>query len=212
MNYQKNYLLVSILGFFVGLLLLPVLNNIKLPFWELNFASASAIILGCIILFNFAIWLAFLICERIQVFPQLVKFGAVGSLNTLLDLGILNLLIYFSSIAAGYWYSLFKAISFIAANINSYFWNKHWTFGSRNTANIREFSQFLIVSLIGFGINVSIASFVVNGIGPLKNISPERWANIGALLATIISLIWNFIGYKFFVFKKSLTNSKTLAN
>ncbi|PIP92113.1 hypothetical protein COW77_01700, partial [Candidatus Wolfebacteria bacterium CG18_big_fil_WC_8_21_14_2_50_39_7] len=86
--------------------------------------------------------------------------------------------------------------------INSYFWNKHWTFGVSDSANIKEFSQFMAVSLVGFAINVGAASLLVNFIGSPESISPERWANIGALSATIISLVWNFVGYKFIVFKR----------
>jgi putative flippase GtrA len=199
---KKDYFAISIIGFLFGLLLLPVLNNIKLPFFAVNFKSAFLIIIGFIIFANLALWFAFLLSRFIPIFLQVAKFAAVGGLNTLLDLGVLNVLILISGVAAGYWYPVFKGISFVVANINSYFWNKHWTFGVSDSANIKEFSQFLIVSIVGFGINVSIASLVVNIIGAPENISLERWANIGALSATIISLVWNFIGYKFFVFKK----------
>ena len=33
-------------------------------------------------------------------------------------------------------------------------------------------------------------------------VTPEQLANLGAAVATVISLVWNFIGYKIFVFKK----------
>lgn len=199
---RKDYFLVSVIGFFFGLLLLPVLNNIRLPFVTINFGSAILIVVAFTLFANFALWVASLLGRRLPLLLQFAKFGAIGALNTLLDLGILNVLIFISGIAAGYWYSLFKAASFIIANVNSYFWNKYWTFGASEKASVKEFSRFVAVSLIGFGINVGTASLLVNVIGPLAGISPERWANIGALAAVVISLIWNFIGYKFFVFKK----------
>jgi len=43
---------------------------------------------------------------------------------------------------------------------------------------------------------------VVNVIGAPTGIADKTWANIGGLTASIIVLSWNFIGYKFFVFKK----------
>jgi putative flippase GtrA len=199
---KKDYFLISIIGFFTGLFFLPVLNNVKLPFLELNFGNAVLVILAVMIFANLALAIFSLIARIIPVFLQLAKFAAVGALNTLLDLGVLNGLIFLSGIAAGSWYSAFKGTSFIIANINSYFWNKYWTFGSSEKANIKEFGQFFIVSLIGLGINIAIASLVVNVIGPQGGISPERWANVGALAATIVSLFWNFIGYKLIVFKK----------
>lgn len=199
---KKDYFLVSIIGFFFGLLLLPVLKNIQLLFLELTFGKAVFIIIGFAVFAVFALWIASLLGRLSPTVFQFAKFVAVGGLNTLLDLGILNTLIFFSGIAAGWWYSIFKGISFAIAVINSYFWNKHWTFGVSKTASVKEFSQFFIVSIIGFGANLGIASLVVNFIGAPGNFSPERWANIGAILATIASLIWNFVGYKFFVFKK----------
>ncbi len=199
---KKDYFVVAIIGSLVGLLALPILNNVKISLFRLNFGSGFLIVVGVMVLAVFALWFVSLLSRRLPVLLQFAKFAAVGALNTLLDLGVLNLLIFFSGIALGYWYSLFKAVSFIIASINSYLWNKYWTFGVSGAVNVREFGQFFIVTLIGFGINVSVASIVVNVVGPVAGISENLWANIGALSATVISLLWNFIGYKFIVFKR----------
>lgn len=138
------------------------------------------------------------------VLRQAVKFVLVGGLNTVIDFGVLNLLIFTTSIASGFGYAAFKGISFVAAVINSYFLNKFWTFKSAGNSG-KEFSQFFLVSLIGFGINVGVASLVVNAIANpfgFSGISDKIWANVGALAATFCAMAWNFIGYKFIVFKK----------
>jgi putative flippase GtrA len=49
---------------------------------------------------------------------------------------------------------------------------------------------------------VAIASFIVNVIGPQFGISSLIWANIGKIGGIIGAFIWNFLGYKFIVFKK----------
>lgn len=201
-NHKKDYFVVSLIGLAFGLLLLPVLGNIKLPFLRVNIASAFFITLFFILFANFALWVAFLIGRRIPVMLQFAKFGAVGAFSTLFDFGILNILISTVGIATGVGYSLFKAISFICANVASYFLNRYWTFGIQRSANVKEFGQFFIVSVIGFILNVAIASFVVNFLTPPAIFTPERWANLGAFLATLVALIWNFLGYKFIVFKK----------
>jgi len=49
---------------------------------------------------------------------------------------------------------------------------------------------------------VAIASLVVNFIGLQFGISLEVWATVGVVIATFFSMSWNFLGYKFIVFKK----------
>ena len=140
---------------------------------------------------------ALLFKEKLLILYQFAKFFLVGGMNTLVDLGILNLLIFVSEISSGLWYSVFKGFSFLVATINSYLWNKLWTFKTGKGA----FSQFLVVSFIGLLINVGIASLVVNSIGIQFGLSAAAWASIGALAGSVVGLIWNFLGYKFIVFK-----------
>jgi len=154
------------------------------------------------------------------IIRQAIKFVLVGILNTLVDLAVLNILILASGISAGFGYSVFKGISFTVAVINSYFLNKFWTFkageGEGRTkkpfgaAQGREFAQFFTVSLIGFGINVGVASLVVNAVGPQFGIAPKIWANIGAICATLVGMSWNFLGYKFIVFKDKYAKSGSI--
>lgn len=141
--------------------------------------------------------------ERFIGIFQFFKFALVGSLNTFIDFGVLNLLMWLSQIVAGWEYSVFKAISFTSATFNSYLWNKFWTFKKRETkVGAREFSHFYLATGIGFLINVGVASLVVNVIGPQFGISPLIWANVGAFVAVLCACIWNFSAYKFIIFKK----------
>ncbi|MCX6702880.1 MAG: GtrA family protein [Candidatus Wolfebacteria bacterium] len=198
---KKDYKYISIIGFLMGLLSLPVLSNIKLAFLEVNLVNSVVIVAGLTIFANIALWFSALVSHWIKIFLQIAKFCATGGLNTLLNLGVLNALIALTGYAAGVWYAVFYAIAFITANINSYIWNRYWTFGAKDTANAKEFGEFFVVSLVGLGLSVATAAFVVNVIGAPAGISLERWANVGALSATAISLVWNFVGYKFIVFK-----------
>ena len=134
---------------------------------------------------------------------QLYKFVLAGSLNTFIDIGILSLLMYVFGIYAGLGFSLFKAISFIAATTNSYLWNKFWTFRKPKAVKPeKEFFQFFIISVFGFAINLGTASVIVNAIGPQFSFSLAAWGIIGGIAAAFAGLTWNFLGYKFIVFKK----------
>jgi len=149
------------------------------------------------------LYITSLLGKKFPVIFQAGKFVTVGISNTLIDWGVLNLQILLTGITAGLFYPVFKGVSFLVAIINSFLWNKFWTFKKGETEKTgTEFLQFLIISAVGFGINVGIASLVVNLIGPQAGISPKVWATVGALIATMFSMIWNFLGYKFIVFKR----------
>lgn len=201
MATKKDFSLVAIIGACFAIFSVPILKNIGL-ISSVNvfavFVAALAVALCAVI----ALWLAALIARRIPVIFQVAKFAAVGAFNTFLDWGILNLLIALSGVAAGIWFSVFKGCSFLVANSGSYFWNKYWTFQNKDRASVGEFGKFFLVSVIGAVINIGVASLIVNGIDPLWSLSAPQWANVGAALATVVSLVWNFVGYKFLVFIK----------
>lgn len=187
-----------IIGLCIGVFFFIVLRNIEIKFpysWILIIAFPPLSLLG--------MYIVSILGKRFLIIYQVGKFALVGALNTFIDLGILNILIWISGIAIGIWYSIFKGTSFLIATVNSYFWNKYWTFGkTKEGSGPAEFSKFLVTVTIGFGLNVGIASLVVNIIGPQFGISAKAWASVGAFTASLFAWVWNFIGSKFFVFKK----------
>lgn len=134
------------------------------------------------------------------ILGQFGKFAAVGTLNTLLDFGVLNVLILVTGIAVGWLFSLFKVLSFLVAVTNSYFWNKFWTFQNRQPMIAREYLRFFIFTIASVILNVGIASLIVNVIGAPSGFNVKTWANIGALFGTFVAFMWNFVVYKKFVF------------
>lgn len=206
---KKDYVLGILAGLLIGFLALPVLKTVK-PALFAELAAATPVFF--LIATPLGLMVFYYLSKRASVLWQIGKFGAIGVLNTLVDWGILTLFIlifrkYFHIeskdvfIMELTFYSLYKAISFIVANINSYCWNKYWTFSSgvlRKTKS--EYLQFLAVSVVGFAINVSIASYVFNYIRPPGGLNFDQWGIIGAAAGTAVGLVWNFIGYKFIVF------------
>ncbi|MBU2635291.1 bifunctional glycosyltransferase family 2/GtrA family protein [Patescibacteria group bacterium] len=169
--------------------------------WKIHLGLLLAVIVP--IAAAICLYITSLLGKKVPVVFQAGKFVTVGISNTLIDWGVLNLQILLTGITAGLFYPVFKGVSFLIAIINSFLWNKFWTFKKGETEKAgTEFLQFLIVSGIGLGINVGIASLAVNVIGPQAGISPKIWATVGALIATMFSMVWNFLGYKFIVFKK----------
>jgi putative flippase GtrA len=138
---------------------------------------------------------------------QFSKFIIVGGVNTGIDFLILNILMYVTSINSGPMLFLLNCISFSVAVVNSYYMNKRWTFkeaaaGIEDKNATLQFSQFFIVSVIGIVINGTILTGITTLIPAPFGIGDQLWANVAKLFATGASLVWNFIGYKLFVFKK----------
>jgi len=149
------------------------------------------------------LWIGWLLGKKFLWIFQAAKFFLIGVLATLVDLAVLNLLIWISGIPSGLFFSLFKGISFLVAMVGKYFGVKFWTFEKTDTASVKtEFGKFLTVSLGGLLINVVAASFIVNTIGSQFGIEEKVWANLGAILAAFVAFVWNFFGSKFIVFKK----------
>lgn len=132
---------------------------------------------------------------------RLIRFSFVGVFNTLLDLGILNLLIYLFNVATPLTFSICKGISFSLAIINSYFMNKYFTFIKKEKSR-KEFYSFVLVSIIGLFINIVVSSilFYLIGLYP-QPISIHVIATLSAIIGAIFSMIINYIGYSYFVFK-----------
>ncbi len=161
-----------------------------------------------------------------RTFKQVLKFIVVGVLNTVVDLAVLNLLIWITDTGrTGWQYTLFKAISFTVAVINSYYFNRIWVFRGEETKRVgTEFTKFIVISVVGAFINVGVATLVVTFeegmvgfIHMIPLISPTYdwfvttlqgftspdfavWPTVAALFGTLAGLVWNFLGYKFLVF------------
>jgi len=214
-TWRKTDLISAlIIGEMVAWLAFTILKTLELDFWTWGLYLGlpplpnfwcGGLFLAVIVPIAAAIslYITYVLGKKVPVIFQAGKFATVGISNTLIDWGALNLQILLTGITAGLFYPVFKGVSFLIAIINSFLWNKFWTFKKIKVEKTgTEFLQFLIISAIGLVINVGIASLAVNLIGPQAGISPKIWATVGALIATMFSMIWNFLGYKFIVFKK----------
>ncbi|MCK4520442.1 GtrA family protein [Candidatus Parcubacteria bacterium] len=196
---KTDIIVALVIGELIALLSFGILKNLGLEAKLLYWIWPVFLPVFCLT----CLYIAHILSQKIKVFWQLAKFVLVGVLNTIIDLGILNLLMLFSGVVLGPYYSFFKGISFVAATTNSYFWNKFWTFEKKKAVKPKkEFLQFFVISAIGFAINVGTASIIVNLVDPQFNLNLAQWANFGAITASFVGLTWNFLGYKFIVFKK----------
>lgn len=141
--------------------------------------------------------------QKKQTFFQLLKFGLVGVSNTVVDFVVLYVLSLSFGVYSGPLIAVFNVVAFSTATINSYFWNRRWTFRSTGEHVGQEFSKFLAVSVVGAGINSLIVYLVTTWIDPVLGLSPEIWVGVAKLAATAVALGWNFVGYKLWAFREN---------
>ncbi len=205
---------------------------------------------------------------RKPVIMQLLRFAAIGALNTAIDFIILNYVTKSMGIDQGSRLGLINVIGFTAATIQSYFWNRAWAFSQSSGATLfqnfyrlvlvgglgfgaflavvlgaaygaapifflivfiafiiseialwilfgltsrgsgphigHEFAVFLAVSVVGLLINSLIIAIASKSLAPSLNelVNADTVKNIAKILATGVSLVWNFVGYKLLVFKR----------
>lgn len=128
---------------------------------------------------------------------RILKFLAVGATNTLIDFAILNLLVQLLHLPL----LLSNTISFSVAVINSYLLNKYWTFQDKKPLYLKQFSLFLVISLVGLGLSNLILHFGSRAIVFLwPDLTFTSQYNFAKVISAIIVLVWNFSAYRYWVF------------
>ena len=207
---KKDFWLAILAGEIVAWLSLPTLKNIKIIDILYSFGINFNLFLSIWVIFVplgaigglGAFYLIARIKQRIGFF-QLGKYGVIGVLNTFLNAGVFNLLIFLTNISTGLLVDSFFVVAFVVTLMNSFLWNKFWAFEERKIENIKkEMLQFSGISAGVALINIAILHTVVNIIGAPIGIDSKIWANVGLVFTIIVAFSGNFFSYKYIVFKK----------
>lgn len=136
---------------------------------------------------------------------EIAKFGLVGALSTTIDLALFNFLMETTGIFRGSLFPLLKGASFLVALLNAYLWNRNWTFRPRGEVwkqqSVRQFSLYAAAAIGGLALNVMVATLIVNLVPVPTGWYPVQVANVGAVAALGGSATWDFLCFKFIVFR-----------
>lgn len=135
---------------------------------------------------------------------RFLKFAVVGVIGAVVDFGIMNLMVavfHASLVIAG-------AVSFIAAILSNFTWNRYWTYpDSRSKPIVRQLAQFSIVSVAGLVIRLPVLAFVEPVVHKLWDMLqvPTQLAdflakNMTLAIAVIIVMFWNFFINRFWTY------------
>ena len=128
-----------------------------------------------------------------DLIPELAKFGVVGLIGSVIDLGGAAYL----HGAEGIGPMVSKAISLIAATVVTYLGSRFWTFRHRvNQALLREGMLFVGLNVVGLVIAEAVIAFVSYGLD-MKHVLAY---NAASLLGTGLGTIFRYFSYKKWVF------------
>jgi putative flippase GtrA len=128
-----------------------------------------------------------------QLVPELLKFGIVGGIGSVVDLGGAALLhgkFHVEPLAA-------KAISTGSATVITYVGSRFWTFKHRENQELkREAALFIVLNLVGLLIAEAVVGFITYVMGQHGQIA----YNIASFLGTGFGTIFRYFAYKRWVF------------
>src|SRR6476469_7763977 len=122
------------------------------------------------------------------VILKILRFVAIGVINKELDFVILNFISKSLGITAGLQLGTINIVGFAAAMIQSYFWNRHWTFDAQQTADVlKNFVRLVIIGGIG------AAGFIAVLAGAKINAAPIYYILILAIF--LVAQVAAWIGF-----------------
>lgn len=126
----------------------------------------------------------------------LLRFCTVGVGNTLIDF-----IVFFVLTGLHVHYLWAQGCSYLAGMINSYIWNRNWTFKAEEKANIQELLRFLTINLAAY-----VATLLFLYLFQQK----FEWSLAASkIIATLGGMVITFMGSRLWVFKSGLSKERS---
>lgn len=125
---------------------------------------------------------------------EIVKFGLIGGVNTVITFAVYNVILSIGAIKA-------TLVAAVVATTVSYFLNRHWTYRHLPKTDLkREYTLFFVFNLIGMAIDSGIQGFAIYILD--FNVKTDALGlNIFKFVALVIGTVFRFWAYRTFVFK-----------
>ena len=125
-----------------------------------------------------------------------LKFVLVGIINTLVGTAVMFLC--YNAFHCSYWFS--SAMNYVIGSIVSYFLNKYFTFQNKERSwkiVIKFIINITVCYLIAYGVAKPLVAHVLSG----QTVTIQE--NGAMLVGMVLFVILNYLGQRFFAFKKT---------
>ncbi len=146
--------------------------------------------------------------KKTTILQQLIKFALVGVSNTAIDIAIFVLLVWMYPTNSNLGLLVYNTIAVFVAALNSFIWNKLWTFHKTHTLNLAvEIWRFLAITALIITIN-NASLFFLTTVLPHWVITNTLY--LSGVKGGAIALTWtiSFVGMRLWVFVDGRTEEE----
>ncbi|MBA2679541.1 MAG: GtrA family protein, partial [Ktedonobacteraceae bacterium] len=128
-----------------------------------------------------------------SIFWQLLRFSIVGGLNTFVDLLVFNLLIWGLPTQDSGLLVVYNSLAYLVGAMNSFCWNKLWTFRQRSSATNDQLVSFAFVTSLGIICNDAFLWLASTFLTSLS-LTSFLWVNVAKICAIAGSVTVSYLG------------------
>lgn len=140
---------------------------------------------------------------------QLLRFGLVGCLNTMIDLLALNALLWLWPTRNATALLFYNSLAYAFGALNSFLLNRYWTFRQRGSTNLREVVRFVLTTLAGIVCN-DLILWALSPVLLSAPFNPTIATNIAKMLAIGGTVLISYLGMRLWVFTQAASPSSSL--
>jgi len=133
---------------------------------------------------------------------QFLRFGLVGCLNTTIDLLMLNGLLWLWPGQGMARLLLANTLAYACGALNSFVFNRYWTFQRTGRPNAREGARFLLITLAAMACNDLLLWLMSQVLHP-AHLNPTLWTNSSKVAAIGGTILVSYLGMRLWVFVQS---------
>ena len=130
---------------------------------------------------------------------QFLRYCLVGGANTLLDLLVLNVLLWGFPTKNVLILVVYNSVAYSGGAVTSFFLNKYWTFRRKQRTTRREVVRFAIILALEILYSNGLVWLAGKALQPLIA-NPMLWGNASKLVAVAIGAVLSYAFMRFWIF------------
>jgi putative flippase GtrA len=130
------------------------------------------------------------------------KFSIVGLINAVVDLAVLNLLLWAYPTEEPLQFVLYNFVALVLANVNSYVLNSLWTFRGQAHPGLKQGGLFALQALVIVGVSSAIFWLLINYALNNTGLAPVVAGNLAKVISTSIASTLSYFVQRYMVFPR----------